>query len=49
MKPLNKRTPMTDAIQKYLEKVSKEKAIPAHLWESLKRAAEQTKHEAGEK
>ena len=45
MKPLNARTPMVAAVQKYLEKAAKKKAIPSPLWESLKRAAEAAQQE----
>ena len=45
MKPLNNSTPMTEAVQKYLEKISKEKAIPNPLWESLKKAADKVQQE----
>jgi len=38
-KPLNKRTPVFGELEKHLQRVSKEKAIPQEKWDSLKKAA----------
>jgi hypothetical protein len=41
MKPLNRRTPVTEDLGKFLRKTSEEKLIPEDQWQSLKKAAKE--------